>query len=302
MKYYRILEQFGKPELCVETNNNTLTSLTSINDLIVSYEYLLDVADVTGISVSDITETILNQGIGKTFDLQELIRWSMEDSGPARIIKPIEPEEMWAGGLGNMVLTEDDLKNADESTKIAYNNTDISTTIYKGTNHRLVGPFDKIGIRTDTDRTIAEGEIVFIIYKGKFAGISTGNEVAGGLASLSPNWVVPSKVFKGCASIGPCIMSLEDIKSPLELHISLKQYRNGSKVGESSLITKFKRTPEQIIASTVSHDTPPKLVIQYTGGFAQAKNGDESVPLQEGDIVRIDLEGVGFVENQVELV
>ena len=302
MKYYRVLEQFGKIHLCVETSDGVLTSLTSVNDLVNSYEDLLDVADISGITVDNLTKNVLAQGKAVTFDLAELIKWSINKTGPACIIKPIEPEEMWAGGLGNMIMDEEALSNANEDTKLAYNTPSISTTIYKGTNHRLVGPFDKIGIREDTERTIAEGEIVFIIYKGKFAGISTGNEVAGTLAGLSSNWAVPSKVFKGCASIGPCILSLEDVKSPLELHLELKQFRGKDQIGQSNLITKFKRTPEEIIASTVAHDSPPKVVIQYTGGFVVAKDGDDIASLEQGDIVRISLEGVGFVENEVEVV
>ena len=302
MKYYRVLEQFGKIHLCVETSDGVLTSLTSVNDLVNSYEDLLDVADISGIAVDNLTKNVLAQGKGVTFDLTELINWSIKKSGSAYIIKPIEPEEMWAGGLGNMIMDEEALANANEDTRLAYNTPSISTTIYKGTNHRLVGPFDKIGIREDTERTIAEGEIVFIIYKGKFAGISTGNEVAGTLAGLSSNWAVPSKVFKGCASIGPCIVSLEDVKSPLELHLELKQFRGGDQIGQSNLITKFKRTPEEIIASTVAHDESPKVVIQYTGGFVVAKDGDDIASLEKGDVVRISLEGVGFVENEVEVV
>tara|TARA_Y100001960_G_scaffold41556_1_gene40545 strand:- start:4413 stop:5321 length:909 start_codon:yes stop_codon:yes gene_type:complete len=302
VKYYRVLEQFGKIHLCAETSDGVLTSLTSVNDLVNSYEDLLDVADISGITVDNLTKNVLAQGKAVTFDLAELIKWSINKTGPACIIKPIEPEEMWAGGLGNMIMDEEALSNANEDTKLAYNTPSISTTIYKGTNHRLVGPFDKIGIREDTERTIAEGEIVFIIYKGKFAGISTGNEVAGTLAGLSSNWAVPSKVFKGCASIGPCILSLEDVKSPLELHLELKQFRGKDQIGQSDLITKFKRTPEEIIASTVAHDSPPKVVIQYTGGFVVAKDGDDIASLEQGDIVRISLEGVGFVENEVEVV
>ena len=302
MKYYRVLEQFGKIHLCVETSDGVLTSLTSVNDLVNSYEVLLDVADISGVTVDNLTKNVLAQGKAVTFDLTELIEWSIKKSGPAFIIKPIEPEEMWAGGLGNMIMDEEALANANEDTRLAYNTPSISTTIYKGTNHRLVGPFDKIGVREDTERTIAEGEIVFIIYKGKFAGISTGNEVAGTLAGLSSNWAVPSKVFKGCASIGPCILSLEDVKSPLELHLELKQFRGKDQIGQSDLITKFKRTPEEIIASTVAHDSPPKVVIQYTGGFVVAKDGDDIASLEQGDIVRISLEGVGFVENEVEAV
>ncbi|SVB60613.1 uncharacterized protein METZ01_LOCUS213467, partial [marine metagenome] len=171
MKYYRISEGFGTNHLCVQTEKDELTSLTSINDLIVDYRDLLDTAHITNTKVDSVTKGILKQGKGKKFKLSDLITWSIKKEGPARIIKPIEPEEMWAGGFGNMIIKDSDLKNAPEETKLAYNTPTISTTLYKGTNHRLVGPFDKVGIRSDTEKTIAEGEIIFIIYKGKFVGI-----------------------------------------------------------------------------------------------------------------------------------
>tara|TARA_B100001146_G_C16191265_1_gene439226 strand:- start:2049 stop:2924 length:876 start_codon:yes stop_codon:yes gene_type:complete len=291
--------------LCVQTENDELTSLTSINDLIVDYKDLLNTAHITDTKVDSITNGILKQGKGKKFKLSDLITWSIKKEGSARIIKPIEPEEMWAGGFGNMIIKDSDLKNAPEETKLAYNTPKISTTLYKGTNHRLVGPFDKVGIRSDTEKTIAEGEIIFIIYKGKFVGISTGNEVAGNLGSLATVWTVPAKVFKGCASIGPCILSMEDEEEnnkPLELKLEINQYRNKKLVGSGSIVTVFKRSPVDIVASTVAHDIPPDLVIQYSGGFAIARKDQEIVPLESGDSVYINLEGVGYVQNEVEVV
>ena len=305
MKYYRISEGFGTNHLCVQTENDELTSLTSINDLIVDYRDLLNTAHITEAKVDSITNGILKQGNGKKFKLSDLITWSIKKEGPARIIKPIEPEEMWAGGFGNMIIKDSDLKNAPEETKLAYNTPKISTTLYKGTNHRLVGPFDKVGIRSDTEKTIAEGEIIFIIYKGKFVGISTGNEVAGNLGSLATVWTVPAKVFKGCASIGPCILSMEDEEEnnkPLELKLEINQYRNKKLVGSGSIVTVFKRSPVDIVASTVAHDIPPDLVIQYSGGFAIARKDEEIVHLESGDSVYISLEGVGYVQNEVEVV
>ncbi|MAM44765.1 MAG: hypothetical protein CL703_03625 [Chloroflexi bacterium] len=305
MKYYRISEGFGTNHLCVQTENDELTSLTSINDLIVDYKDLLNTAHITESKVDSITNGILKQGNGKKFKLSDLITWSIKKEGPARIIKPIEPEEMWAGGFGNMIIKDSDLKKAPEETRLAYNTPKISTTLYKGTNHRLVGPFDKVGIRSDTEKTIAEGEIIFIIYKGKFVGISTGNEVAGNLGSLATVWTVPAKVFKGCASIGPCILSMEDEEEnnkPLELKLEINQYRNKKLVGSGSIVTVFKRSPVDIVASTVAHDIPPDLVIQYSGGFAIARKDQEIVPLESGDSVYISLEGVGYVQNEVEVV
>ena len=43
----------------------------------------------------------------------------------------------------------------------------------------------------------------------------------------------------------------------------------------------------------MDHDVPAELSILYTGGCVK------SPPMEVGDVVRIDLEGVGFVENTV---
>ena len=67
MKYYRISEGFGTNHLCVQTENDELTSLTSINDLIVDYKDLLNTAHITESKVDSITNGILKQGNGKKF-------------------------------------------------------------------------------------------------------------------------------------------------------------------------------------------------------------------------------------------
>ena len=154
-------------------------------------------------------------------------------------------------------------------------------------------------------RTISEGEIVFIIYKGKFVGISVGNEVAGNLRSNSQFWVSPSKVFTGCASIGPCILSMEDEeenKKPLELKLEINHYRKNQKVGSGSIITEFKTSPLEIVEATVIHDSPPDLLLQFSGGFAISRKDDEIIPLEKEDSIKISLEGVGFIQNEVEIV
>ena len=73
MKYYRISEQFGKIHLCVETSDNELTSLTSINESITDYKNLLDASDITNLKVDDITKKILGKSSGLKFKLSDLI-------------------------------------------------------------------------------------------------------------------------------------------------------------------------------------------------------------------------------------
>ena len=167
--------------------------------------------------------------------------------------------------------------------------------MYKGGPTRLAGPFDPIGVRSDTT-SVAEGELVLILYKGKLVAYSTGNEVAGGLMGQTIWWMVPSKVFTGCASLGPCVATPESLPNPTDRKMELTITRNGSEAGSAANTTAHRRPPEDIVEWVTAHDSPPDLVIIYTGGCVA------DGPLEEGDIVRIGLEGIGFVENRVTAV
>ena len=85
-----------------------------------------------GNSVDAIAHHLLKQGRGKEFELAQLIDWSISETGDARIIKPLEPDEMWAGGLGNMIMTPENLADAPEGVRLAYNTPEITTNFYKG--------------------------------------------------------------------------------------------------------------------------------------------------------------------------
>ena len=74
---------------------------------------------------------------------------------------------------------------------------------------------------------------------------------------------------------------------------SLTITRNGEVVDSTSNITEHRRSPEKLVSAVMDHDVPAELSILYTGGCVA------SAPMEVGDVVRIDLEGIGFVENTV---
>ena len=297
MRYYRIRDRLGDIHLLAEVEEGSLSSLTAINEEAKDFRDLLRASYVTGLSVDDISRHILSTGKGTTYDLDTLIEWSMNGTGDAHLIRPLEPDEMWAGGLGNYPIAPEDVAAFPEYWKTAYN-SDRPPLMYKGTASRLVGPFDVIGIRSDAEKTVAEGELVLVIYKGRLVAYSTGNEVAGGLMGETLWWLVPSKVFKGCASLGPCVVTPESLPNPTNLKMELVITRNGREEGRAANVTALRRSPEDLVRWAVAHDSPPDLAILYTGGCVAVGE----TPLQAGDAVRISMEGVGFVENTVEVV
>ena len=297
MRYYRVRDIQGETHLATEQDGGTLVSLTSINEEVRDFRDLLRASYISGQSVDEIASNVLSRGGGATFDLQRLVESSQAGTGNARLLAPLEPDEMWAGGIGNYPVAPDAVANMPEATRIAFE-SDRPPVMYKGTASRLVGPFDRVGIRSDTERTVAEGELVLVIYKGRLVAYSTGNEMAGGLMGQTIWWMAPSKVFKGCASLGPCVVTPESLPNPGNLKVELSVTRDGQEVDQASSVTAHRRPLEDLVGWTVAHDSPPDLAVLYTGGCVASAN----TTLQAGDVVRISTEGIGFVENTVEVV
>ena len=297
MRYYRIRDKEGDTHLAVGTDGGKLTSLTSINADVADFRDLLRAGHISGRSVDDISRYVLSTGQGKTFDLDALIASSRSRTDPPRIVRPLDPDEVWAGGIGNYHLAPEAVEALPEYSRLAYE-SERPPIMYKGSAGRLAGPFDRIGIRSDNERTVAEGELVLVIYKGKLVAYSTGNEVAGGLMQETMWWMVNSKVFRGCASLGPCVVTPEDLPNPTSLNVEVVVTRDGRTKARETNITALRRDPENLVRWIVAHDSPPDLVILYSGGCVAASEA----PLQAGDVVRITMQDIGFVENTVEVV
>ena len=168
MKYYRIAYGNGSYGLSVELSDGVLSSLDSLNDEVNDFRKLCNASYITGVSIDDISRNIFSNGTAETFDLQELIKNSQNGKNP-HLAPAVDPDEMWAGGMGNLPVPDDVLPTLPEPIRVAFEG-DRGIVVYKGNSSRLVGPFGEIGIRSDIPKTISEGELVVVMYKGKVVG------------------------------------------------------------------------------------------------------------------------------------
>ena len=294
MWYYRLKDEHGNSHVLVKTSKEgKLNNLTLLNTEVKDFRDLLKASFISGLSIDQIANGILSgNDNGQVFELEDLIENSRKPGCYPRLIAPVEPDEMWAAGPGNFVFTPEAIAQLPEQVQSLYNSA-RPPMIYKGSSQRVVGPFDDVGIRGDIPTTSAEGEVVLVLFRGNLVGFSTGNEVAGGLLGESMWWSAASKVFKHCASLGPCIATTESIEAPNSMKLTCSVNRNGKIISENDAETLFRRTPSELAKWTSDHDDPPEVSILYTGGLVGGG------PLESGDIVTIGLDHIGFVENKV---
>lgn len=156
-----------------------------------------------------------------------------------------------------------------------------------------------------------EGEICMVIGRRcRNIKVEEASEVIAGFTILNDGsvreWqrhsVTAGKNFEAASSIGPWMATMDDVRSPSQLEqIHLRTFLNGECV-------------QDVYANEMIFNIP--TILAYVSGFTTLEPGDivatgsperqqvagrNSPYLQSGDVVEIDIDGVGRLSNQVSM-
>lgn len=136
-----------------------------------------------------------------------------------------------------------------------------SMFFYKGNKNNLAPVDGKIGIRSDSEFTIPEAEVVAVFNSlGKIIGFTLGNDVtAVDLEKENPLYQTQAKFYQGSVALLPMI-KLGSVFPMTNLKCQV--IRDGKKFCETSYHTeKFNRSPQAIV------DQLMKMGVTPNGGF-----------------------------------
>lgn len=172
----------------------------------------------------------------------------------------------------------------------------------------ITGPYDPIEKPQVSERLDYEGELGVVIGKrcrhvkaenalDVVAGYVVMNDVtARDWQRKSPTWTL-GKSFDTHGPIGPWIATKRDIPDPQAL--ALKLWVNGQLRQQLSTAKMVYPIAEQIAyLSTVMTLEPGDLIATGTGSGA-GWGMEPPVFLVPGDVVRVEIEGIGHIENRV---
>jgi 2-keto-4-pentenoate hydratase/2-oxohepta-3-ene-1,7-dioic acid hydratase in catechol pathway len=172
----------------------------------------------------------------------------------------------------------------------------------------VTGPFDAIHYPRDSTMLDYEGELAFVIGKPcRHVPAGRGLEPIGGYTVMNdvstrdwqyraPTWTL-GKSFDTHGPLGPAIVTADDVGDPHALDLStrvndeLRQHSN-----TSQLIFDCGRLVE--ILSTVCTLQPGDVVSTGTPAGV-GRSMEPPRMLQVGDVVRIEIERIGWIENTV---
>lgn len=218
------------------------------------------------------------------------------------ILSPIFPQEVWAAG----VTYSDSMRErqAESDTPDVYAkvySADRPEIFFKGTGDRMQGPNEELGIRKDSGWDVPESELAVVIIDGEIAGYTIGNDMSSrSIEGENPLYLPQAKVYNKSFSLGPAIVSADEIKDPQNLKVNLTITRKGDNVfeGESSTSEMKRNVYELVEWLQRSNDLPHVAVLMTGTGIIPPQD----FTLNEGDIVNISIEKIGTLTNKIVLV
>jgi len=301
MKFYRLIDSAGSQRLAVENGDGQLYDLTSADDDIIDVEELVRASSLSGVGIDALTGRLLEGASAETHNLAQLIEDSRNGSGEFLLDRPFDPPEVWAAGVT--------YKSSEMERRRESDTPDVYSKVYaakrpqlflKATSERCLGPFESVGIRPDSAWNVPEPELAFVTYQGEIVGYTIGNDMSSrSIEGENPLYLPQAKVYDQSCAIGPCFVTPEAI-DPHDLSVRCIVSRDGAEVfsGETST-SLMARTCEELSDWLHRHNTIPNMTAVLTGTPVVPP---PDFTLAEGDIVTIEIQGIGMLENDVVVV
>jgi len=300
LRYYRIIDLNGDVNLFVETGDDVLESITSVENDIVDILDLIKSASYSGDTIDTLAGLILDSGNPEKTALSEVaFTFADIDQCDYTADRPFDPPEVWAAGV-TYKNSEMERRRESETPDIYSNvyNADRPEIFFKSTSDRCMGPLEDVGIRSDSTWDVPEPELAFVTFKGEIIGYTIGNDMSSrSIEGENALYLPQAKVYEKSCAIGPCFITSESLGDPQKLNIECSIVRNGTQIFHDSTSTsQMARTCSEISEWLHKNNYVPDLTTVLTGTSIVPP---PEFTLQSGDQVAITIDRIGVLENSV---
>ena len=216
------------------------------------------------------------------------------------LLLPLDTPEVW--GCGVTYKRSADMRDEDSEQDIYSRvyNANRPEIFFKGTVPRCTGPNDFICIRSDSKLTATEPELAYILGADcEIAGYTICNDVsAWDLERENPLYLPQSKVFYGCCALGPMFVTASEIDDPYSLDVKCTVLRNDKPLYEGEVNTSQINWKFEDLTEFLCRDNPVPIGTVVSTGTGIIVPND--LPLAPGDIVKIEIGGLGTLSNPVK--
>jgi 2-dehydro-3-deoxy-D-arabinonate dehydratase len=222
--------------------------------------------------------------------------------GEVSLLSPLDHQEVWAAGVTykrSKEAREEESAGAARFYDLVYT-APRPELFFKASGPRVVGPGGKVRIRRDSRWNVPEPELALVISPAlKIVGFTIGNDMSSrDIEGENPLYLPQAKVYDGSCAVGP-VVTLAAAMPPAErVTITLTIERRGARVFEGSTsLGQMKRALTELVDWLGRENTFPNGAVLLTGtGIVPP----DEFTLAAGDVVGIEITGIGRLVNEVE--
>lgn len=213
---------------------------------------------------------------------------------------PVKPAEIWAAGV--TYLRSRQARESETKTKGLYDYVYEATRpeiFLKDSGLRCRGPGEEVAVRGDSNWSVPEPELTVLCDgESKVVGYTAGNDLSSrDIEGENPLYLPQAKVYRGSSSIGPVIVTPDEVQDPRSLEIRMRIKRNGNQVFEGSTNTsQMKRSVPELLSFLKRDNVLNTFTLLMTGTSIVPP---DNFTLQTGDQVEIEIEKIGTLINPV---
>lgn len=221
---------------------------------------------------------------------------------PSRILAPVVSQEVWAAGVTYYRSRSARIHDSKDSGGGTFYDrvyaAERPELFFKAAGKRVVGPGGMVRIRSDAHWSVPEPELTLVINAaGEIVGTTIGNDMSSrDIEGENPLYLPQAKVYNGSCAIGPCILLTDGpIAKSTGIRLQIERAKNIVFAGSTTL-AELKRRPEELVEYLFREMSFPDGALLMTGTGVVP---EDEFTLQRGDSIRIEVDGIGTLENVV---
>jgi 2-dehydro-3-deoxy-D-arabinonate dehydratase len=218
------------------------------------------------------------------------------------VLAPIEHQEVWAAGVtyyrsrGARMEEAKDAGGGDFYDRVY--SAERPELFFKSTASRTVGSGGKVQIRGDARWSVPEPELTLVVSPGgRIVGYTIGNDMSSrDIEGENPLYLPQAKVYNGSCALGPGILvTTSPLPETTEIVLEIER-RERVVFSGSVLLSELKRDPKTLVEYLLRNNSFPAGCFLMTGTGIVPPS---SFTLASGDLIRITIEPIGTLENEV---
>ena len=221
---------------------------------------------------------------------------------PGRILAPIGSQEVWAAGVtyhrsrSARMAESKDAGGGDFYDRVY--SAERPELFFKATPNRVAAPGTPVRIRSDAKWSVPEPELTLVIDpRGQIIGYTIGDDMSSrDIEGENPLYLPQAKVYNGSCALGPGILvSATPLPHSTEIMLEILRHDRVEFSGSVGL-AELKRDTQTLIDYLFRENSFPHGCFLMTGtGIVPSP----TFTLQSGDRIRITIEPIGTLENEV---